>query len=188
MAEKRREDRPKHLRELLKMDLDTAPARDLKATMIKMGIPLRGCVEKADLKKKLIESVPELRMEVERRASEASITSLGSSSTNSRPASVSSGLNFAADPLLGGGGAGSVQELQEQNRKLEGQVKELKRKMGAKESEVLDLELAMKKMTARANDAEEQALSLKAAKGGPPPLPKVWIGADQSGSDQWPGG
>ncbi len=171
------------------MDLDAAPARDLKATMIKMGIPLRGCVEKADLKKKLIENVPELRMEVERRASEASITSLGSSSsTNSRPASVSSGLNFVADPLLGGGGAGSVQELQEQNRRLEGQVKELKRKMGAKESEVLDLELAMKKMTARANDAEKQALSLKVAKGGPPPMPKVWMGADQTGSYRLPSG
>ena len=47
------------------MDLDTAPIRDIKAIMIKLIIDSTGCIDRGDLKRKLIANVPELRMKVE---------------------------------------------------------------------------------------------------------------------------
>lgn len=82
-AEIRRESRPQHLEELLKMDLDTASIKDMKAIMIKMGISPHDCFEKTDLKKKLLESVPELRIATERKgsiSSRGSVSSMGSAS------------------------------------------------------------------------------------------------------------
>ena len=76
-AEIRRESRPQHLEELLKMDLDTASIKDMKAIMIKMGISFYDCLERGDLKKKLLERVPELRIATERKGS---ISSRGSAS------------------------------------------------------------------------------------------------------------
>lgn len=85
-AEIRRESRPQNLEELLKMDLDTASSKDMKAIMIKMGISPHDCFEKADLKKKLLENVPELRMAIERKESissrGSSVSSMGSASGN----------------------------------------------------------------------------------------------------------
>lgn len=57
-----RMERPKNLEELLKMDLDTAKIRDIRNIMGKMGVSTHGCVERADLKKKLMDNVPELRI------------------------------------------------------------------------------------------------------------------------------
>lgn len=168
VAEQRRKDRPQHLQELLKMDLDTAPVRDLRAIMIKMGIPYHDCVEKSDMKERLIDRVPELRMEIERKASAASISTLGSSPTDSRPPSVSSGLNFLGDPL-GASEDSRVRELEEKNKQLEEELKKLKRRIGEKESEIDTLEMQMRKMTARANDAESQVLAAR----GSAPIPKV---------------
>ena len=80
-TEMRREARPQHLEELLKMDLNSASVRDIKAIMIKMGISPHDCFERADLKKKLKENVPELRIALERQQSSASISSRGSVSS-----------------------------------------------------------------------------------------------------------
>ncbi len=161
--EKRRRERPQHLQELLKMDLDAASVRDLRAMMIKMGIPFQDCVEKSDMKRKLIDNVPELRMEMDRRASSASISSLGSSSTaDSRTSSVSSGLNLVGDSL---GASGNTTNQDEKVRQLEAQVKDFKRRLGAKETEIDDLEMQLKKMTTRANDAEAKLLSQQNSKG-----------------------
>ena len=74
-AEIRRESRPQHLEELLKMNLDTDSIRNIKDIMIRMGISPHDCFERSDLKKKLVENVPELRREIERRASLASQSS-----------------------------------------------------------------------------------------------------------------
>ena len=69
------------------MDLDSVSIRALKDIMIRMGISPHDCFERRDLKKKLIDNVPELRMAMERRASTtsqsstASFTSMGSSSS-----------------------------------------------------------------------------------------------------------
>ena len=60
--DKRREERPQHLSELFKLNLDTAPIRELKAIMEKMGISPRGCIDRKDLKEKLHANVPELRL------------------------------------------------------------------------------------------------------------------------------
>ena len=86
-AEIRRESRPQHLEELLKMDLDSVSIRAIKDIMIRMGISPHDCFERRDLKKKLVDNVPELRMAMERRASissqssTASFTTMGSSSS-----------------------------------------------------------------------------------------------------------
>lgn len=79
-AEIRRENRPQNLEDLMKLDLDTAPIKEIKAIMIKMGISPHDCFERADLKKKLIENVPELKFEMERKQSSASLASHGSTS------------------------------------------------------------------------------------------------------------
>lgn len=60
--ERLRQERPQHLEELLKMDLDSAPNRELKNIMEKMAISSRGCLNRKDLKERLLESVPELRL------------------------------------------------------------------------------------------------------------------------------
>ena len=81
-AEYRRETRPHHLEELLKMDLDTAPIRDIKAIMIKMGISPHDCLERSDMKRKVRENVPELRMTMEKSESFQSMSSQSSVSSN----------------------------------------------------------------------------------------------------------
>jgi len=48
--------------ELLKMNLDTASVKELKAIMEKMVISSRGCLNKADLKEKLNAEIPTLRI------------------------------------------------------------------------------------------------------------------------------
>ncbi len=66
------------------MDLDTTSIKDIKAIMIKMGISPHDCFERADLKKKLIANVPELRRATERKesiSSRGSISSMDSSSS-----------------------------------------------------------------------------------------------------------
>ena len=82
-AEIRRENRPQNLEELLRMDLDSAPIRDIKAIMIKMGVSPHDCFERADLKKKLIDNVPELKFEMQRKNSSSSLSSRGSTSSMS---------------------------------------------------------------------------------------------------------
>ena len=82
-SEIRREARPQHLEELMRMDLDKSSSKELKQIMLNMGIATHDCFEKSDLKKKLIDNVPELRMEMERRKSSSSQTSFSSPSSNS---------------------------------------------------------------------------------------------------------
>ena len=62
--EKLLRERPMHVQDLLAMDLDQASAGQLKRMMKNLGISTTGCVEKQDLKKKLVESVPELRIKM----------------------------------------------------------------------------------------------------------------------------
>ena len=61
--EKLQELRPQHLEELRQINLDKAPIRELKGIMEKMGITSRGCISRKDLKEKLLENVPELRLQ-----------------------------------------------------------------------------------------------------------------------------
>ena len=79
----RRENRPQNLEDLMKLDLDKAPIKEIKAIMIKMGISTHDCFERADLKKKLIDNVPELKFEMERKQSTSSLSSRGSTSSMS---------------------------------------------------------------------------------------------------------
>lgn len=60
--EKLRKQKEEHLDELLKMDLDSSSIRELKAIMVKMGVSTVGCLSKQDLKEKLFDQVPELRI------------------------------------------------------------------------------------------------------------------------------
>ena len=46
MAKERSEARPKVLRELLAMDLDSESIRDIKAIMVKLGVSPHDCFEK----------------------------------------------------------------------------------------------------------------------------------------------
>ncbi len=62
--EKLRQERPGHIRDLLAMDLEQASAGQMKRMMKNLGISSTGCVEKQDLRRKLIESVPELRIKM----------------------------------------------------------------------------------------------------------------------------
>ena len=62
LREQLRKQREEHKEELFKMDLDSSSVRELKVIMEKMGISSRGCLSKADLKEKLFDQVPELRI------------------------------------------------------------------------------------------------------------------------------
>ena len=61
--EKLQQERPKHLEELRKMDLDKVSYKELKTMMTKMDISYVGCIDRKDLKEKLLENVPELRLQ-----------------------------------------------------------------------------------------------------------------------------
>lgn len=60
--EKFKRDRPMYVKEVLEMDLDRASIGSLKHVLKNLGISMVGCVEKQDLKKALIDNVPELRI------------------------------------------------------------------------------------------------------------------------------
>lgn len=60
--ERLREERPKFLQELLQMDLDNCSIKSIKTIMDKMHVSHRGCLNRADLKERLLENVPELRL------------------------------------------------------------------------------------------------------------------------------
>ena len=145
------------------MDLDTSPTRDIKAIMLKMGISPHDCFEKSDLKKKLIANVPELRIAIERKASQSSISSVSSTS------SFSSGINNLSDPL------GASGDQSDSLRKLEDEVADVKQKLSQKDDDIRCLTTDLQRMTTRANSAEDQVLALKrdASAVKTPPVPKV---------------
>lgn len=60
--ERLHQERPQHLEELFKLNLDSAPIKELKKMMEKMGISPRGCLDRQDLKEKLHANVPELHL------------------------------------------------------------------------------------------------------------------------------
>jgi len=62
--ERLKQERPGHVRDLLAMDLEQASAGQMNRMMRNLGISSMGCVEKQDLRKKLVESVPELRIKM----------------------------------------------------------------------------------------------------------------------------
>ena len=56
--------RPQVLEELMKMDLDTAPIKEIKDKMGKLGISYVGLIERSELVDKLLENFPELQMKM----------------------------------------------------------------------------------------------------------------------------
>ena len=167
--ERIRKERPQHLEELLKMDLDSSSIRDIKAIMIKLGVSPHDCFERGDLKKKLIENVPELRIKI-------SSSSPQKSESNSRSNSVSSGeysillwdldlccllaccgivgflilvslLDGSYDPL--GVGIDS------------NEIRSLRKELSTKKNELEQVNLQLRAMTTRANKAESSVLSFQ---------------------------
>ena len=63
-------------------------------------------------------------------------------------------------------------KLRVEKRQLESDLQRLRNNFDAKEKEARDLQSHLWKMTARANDAENQVLLLKRTQGGAP-IPKV---------------
>ena len=59
--------RPENVRKLLDLDLSAAGGKHLKEIMKGMGISAVGIFEKSDLRKHLVQSVPELRMHLQSR-------------------------------------------------------------------------------------------------------------------------
>ena len=57
--------RPENVQKLLDLDLSVAGVKHLKEIMKGMGISSVGIFEKADLRKHLVQSVPELRMHLQ---------------------------------------------------------------------------------------------------------------------------
>lgn len=136
--ERIRKERPQHLEELLKMDLDSSSIRDIKAIMIKLGVSPHDCFERGDLKKKLIENVPELRIKI-------SSSSPQKSESNSRSNSVSSDGSY--DPL--GVGIDS------------NEIRSLRKELSTKKNELEQVNLQLRAMTTRANKAESSVLSFQ---------------------------
>ena len=54
--------RPQHIAQLKKLDLKTAPIRQIKTIMQEMGIDMRGCIERGELVERLMDCCPELRL------------------------------------------------------------------------------------------------------------------------------
>lgn len=68
--EDRLKNRPQHVQELLALDLNKAPIREIKSLMEKMHISHVGCTSRQDLKTQLVQQVPELRLKHEKETEE----------------------------------------------------------------------------------------------------------------------
>ncbi len=73
IQENLKKERPGHIKELLALDLEVASAGQMMKMMRNLGINSVGCVEKQDLKIKLIESIPELRIKMASKSQESTI-------------------------------------------------------------------------------------------------------------------
>ena len=60
--ERRKQARPQHIAQLKKLNLTTAPIRQIKTIMQEMGIGTQGCIERGDLVERLMDCCPELRL------------------------------------------------------------------------------------------------------------------------------
>lgn len=69
--EDRLKKRPMHVQELLAMDLDKAPIREIKSLMERMCISHVGCTSRQDLATQLVQQVPELRLKCEQEAAQS---------------------------------------------------------------------------------------------------------------------
>lgn len=126
--EKLQELRPEHLKELQQMNLDKAPIRELKGIMEKMGISPRGCISRKDLKEKLLENVPELRLQQSGQLSGAperqNIDSFGGSQTSDKVESLQKEL--ARESARARKAEDSLGPLQSQIAALQNQVVSLR--------------------------------------------------------------
>jgi hypothetical protein len=148
-AKERSEKRPQYLQELLKMDLDSMPVRDIKAIMIKLGVSPHGCVERKDLTKKLMENVPELRRKVEEEQRRASTASSVFSTTVENSMSD----RERADKL--------EREKRKLTERFEREKRELEKELERKSTELQRTQHDLRQMATRANSAEEKFLELK---------------------------
>ena len=179
-AEIRRENRPQNLEDLMKLDLDHAPIREIKAVMIKMGISPHDCFERSDLKKKLIDNVPELKFEMEKKQSSmpsprgstssmSSLSSYGYDETNTiskSPANSSCSLSIyiPVSSLLTDMGnsfdADELDDLRTEKKRLEIEVKSLKQQVNKMEQQLgtRENQLGMKKGQLVAKEGEIASL------------------------------
>ena len=69
--EQRLRERPMHVQDLLKLDLEKVAIREIKSIMEKMHISYVGCTSRQDLITQLVQQVPELRLKREEKAPQA---------------------------------------------------------------------------------------------------------------------
>ncbi|CAI7991881.1 Serine/threonine-protein kinase PINK1, mitochondrial [Geodia barretti] len=162
-AKERSEKRPQYLQELLKMDLDSVPVRDMKAVMIKLGVSPHDCFERKDLKKKLMENVPELRRKIEEEQRRASTASSVFSSVNSQSSLAGS---FDENSMSDRERADKLErEKRELAERFEREKKRLEKELERKTTELQRTQDDLRRMATRANSAEEKFLELKNAAG-----------------------
>ena len=79
--ELRKQARPQHIAQLKRLNLKTAPIKEIKGIMHEMAIGTQDCFERGDLVKKLMDNCPELRLSQEEPERVASFSSRGSVSS-----------------------------------------------------------------------------------------------------------
>lgn len=117
--------RPQHLEELRKMNLDSAPAKDIKNIMEKMHISTVGCINRSDLKEKLVRSVPELKF----TSATTTTTTTADSSLGGDSGEVKKDLAEANSKLLNM--TVRAKKAEDLLRPLEGQVASLQKQVAS---------------------------------------------------------
>lgn len=154
----RRQNRPQAVAELLKTDLDVASVKVIKELMAKLGISSVDCLSKEDLKKKLVDNVPEYR-----QAQQAKGTQPSSDAAGRRESSVSDEKQTKRLEMRAEAAERNVEELEQQRQQLEAEKDGLGRRMSKIEDENSALKTHLQRAMSEGN-VEQKKLEGELAK------------------------
>lgn len=154
----RRQNRPQAVAELLKTDLDVASVKVIKELMAKLGISSVDCLSKEDLKKKLVDNVPEYR-----QAQQAKGTQPSSDAAGRRESSVSDEKQTKRLEMRAEAAERNVEELEQQRQQLEAEKDGLGRRMSQIEDENSALKTHLQRAMSEGN-VEQKKLEGELAK------------------------
>ena len=141
--EVRRQNRPQAVEELLGIDVEVAPVRVTKEVMAKLGISTTDCLNREDLKRKLMDSVPEYRQAQQSRG----------------PQQTTQRTTYADVPDRRGS---SVPDEKQQTRRLEMRAEAAERNVEELEHQRQQLEQELGDARRRMSQCEAENTSLKA--------------------------
>ena len=137
--EARRQNRPQLVEELLRIDVEVAPIKVTKEVMTKLGISTADCLSKEDLKKKLMDSVPEYRLAQQSKDSRlqqgTQRTTYADTPPDRRGSTAPDEKQTRRLEMKVEAAEKNVEELEQRRQKLEGELEDTRRRMSLLETE-----------------------------------------------------